>query len=566
MSLWDLQSKRRVFDNILANGSNFLFAPNGDSFVTNAWVNNSWQQAIQEWNLSSQSQENFEGVLTDLNGDVSKPPLFSPSGDLLAMGGTEDWRRFSFLLVKPHIRFWDSNSRKFLFDITHAGLNDYKFSPDGKIFASAGEKTIYFWDLKTQKNFRQFDSPKNIASIAFSPDGALIAAAAADGVYIWDTNSGKLISEFNNLKDMPQKFEAYAIRQVVFSPQGNILAAIGYDKDGHKTLLVWDLSKNELMYRITGDQDSNAGSNNAGRAGLLFSPGGSFIITSGLKRAGYGEYVQFWDTTSGQLIKTLGYTIGFDPYSPYENRFGFSPDGRLFAIADGTVHILYITASSDNGKEDVLLPTLTPLPTSIPEPTLTPTITPTPAPTVAIESIFPNLSVVKTDSFDDPNSPEWQLDPGAAKIKDGNLEITGMNWKGVSRALREGDGIIVNFKFTQDAWFVINLAPEMGQHGVVLFGGKLADVMTKVGSNETHKPLSGNLVLIPGNWYSMLMTIGKKGETLIRIWDPADPLKTIENTDSLGSDWVGTPYIFSAGGNTGTIWLDNFMEVKSTSN
>ena len=568
MALWDLHTKKQTLDHISASENyiatfrnNFLFTPNGDGFIT-TWNNNTgWAASIQQWDINTENKQSFEGTIAD-SLIVNKPPLLSPSGDLLAIGIPYNQPFPSFAMNgATYIRFWDVNSKKNLFDIKQLFLSDYEFSPDGNIFASAGEKTIYFWDLYTQKPSKQLDCPTNIYDIAFSPDGALIAAAAFNGVYIWDTNSGKLISEFN-------EHEIRAATQVAFSPQGNILAAIGYDKDLHKLLFAMDLSNNKLLYKITGDKDNNAFITNsdirnfADKAGLLFSPGGSFIVTSGLKRQRSYEYVQFWDTSSGQLIKTLEYTVGINSLSPYENPFGFSPDGRLFAIADGTVHILHIAASNDNGKEDVVptsIPTLPPLPTAAP------TVTPTPAPTVAVESIFPNLRAVETETFDNSNSPKWQLDPSAAKIKDGSLEIKGMNWKGVSRALGEGDGIIVNFKFTQDAWFVINLAPEVGEHSVsvVLYGGKFADVMTRRGSNETHKPLSGNLDSIPGNWYSMLMTIGKKGEILIRIWDPADPLKTIEYRDILGSDWVGIPYIFGAGGETGTIWFDDFKEVKS---
>lgn len=368
VSLWDMQNKEQVFDHIMANGSNFLFTPSGDGIVTNAWANGTWQEALQEWDLSSKNQEFFGDMTTVWNRFQMPPPLLSPTGDLLVLRGRKPWS-------DPLIGFWDAHSKEFIFEIPISGLIDYKFSPDGKIFASAGEKpTIDFWDLGSRKVVRQIKCPANIAAFAFSPDGVSIAAAAANGVYIWDTNSGELVSEFNDLKDLPHKSKTkYPLRQVVFNPQGNILAAIGYDKDAHKTLFVWDLARNELMYRITGDEDPSAGS--AGHVGLLFSPGGSFIVTSGLKRLDNTEFIQFWDTSSGQLIKTLDYAVGFNDYSPYLNRFSFSPDGRIFAVADidGIVHILQVPASMDNGKEDIPptpIPTaqLPPLPTTTPKP------------------------------------------------------------------------------------------------------------------------------------------------------------------------------------------------------
>lgn len=367
VSLWDTQSKEKVFDHILANGNDFLFTPNGDGIVTNAWENGVW--VLQEWNLSSKSRKTFGSITTEWDRYLMPLPLFSPSGDLLLLERTKPWS-------DPLIGFWDAHSKEFLFEISIPGLSDYKFSPNGKMFASAGENTIDFWDLNSQQVLMQIKCPAQIANIAFSPDGNSIAATATNGVYVWDTNSGKLIHEFNDLKGLPQKSQtSEPIRQAAFSPQGNILAAIGYDKEAHKTLFVWDLDKNELMYRITGDSDPNAGY--AGYVGLLFSPGGSFVVTTGLKRLDNVEFIQFWDTSSGQLIKTLDYPVGFNDHAPYLNRFGFSPDGRQFVVVDGIVHVLQVPASSDNGKEDIP-------PTSIPIPTTLPTIPPTAIPTVDI--------------------------------------------------------------------------------------------------------------------------------------------------------------------------------------
>jgi len=349
-ALWDLQTKKQIFEHIFAYGGDFVFTPNGDGLITNAWNDNNWWASIQQWDLRTENHQNFEGTIIT-NFYVSKTPLFSPSGDLLAMGKPNFYGNYSNRDTL-YIRFWDPKSKKILFDIEHPSLSDIGFSPNGKIFASSGGKTIYFWDLDAQKTFMQLDASKDIYDIAFSPDSALIAAAADNGVYVWDTNSGKLIGEFNEISHT---------MQVAFSPQGSILASIGYDKEFRKVLFVWDFSNNELLYKITGDIDINAdywGKDAADHAGLLFSPDGSLIVTSGLKREGLpdhhllfpgdpleqlSEYIQFWDTSSGQLIKTLEYTVGLNFFSPYRNRFGFSPDGRLFAIADGTVHILYVS-------------------------------------------------------------------------------------------------------------------------------------------------------------------------------------------------------------------------------
>lgn len=556
IALWDLQTQKHTFEHIFAYGEDFLFTPDGDGLITNAWKNDNWWANIQQWDISTKNQKNFEGTIAESYAG-NKPPLFSPSSDLLAIGALS--RKDSY------IRFWDANSKEILFDIKHPDLSDYEFSPDGKIFASAGKKTIYFWDLYAQKPSKQIECPKDIYDIAFSPDGALIAAAATNGVYIWDTNSGELISEFNDSNS--------STRQAAFSPQGNMLAAIGFDEDSHKILFVWDLSNNSLLYKIVGDVDNNA-YRGSGRAGLLFSPGGSFIVTSGLKRQNAFEYIQFWDTASGQLIKTLDYTVGI--YSWYLSPFGFSPDGRMFAVADieGIVHVFHIPASSDNGKEDVLIPTLTPLP---PLPTLTPTITPaptitlTPAPTVSIKSIFSDLSVVKTDSFNNPNNPAWGLDTSGVKIKNGVLQFFGNNWIGGAHYdtnRREGQGIIINFKYARGSEFSMLLDHETWEtdpykrFGVYIVNDGAKTDIWQGKKQILTETLTGNLNFSPDTWYSLLLMVEKNNEFYARIWNPGDPAQTIEYKNTFGADWSGLPWYFSINGHNGMIVFDDFKLVE----
>lgn len=565
-ALWDLQTHKQAFEHIFAYGGNFLFTPNGDGLITNAWNNDNWLASIQQWDLRTENQQNFEGSTGTYLNSI---PLFSPSGDLLAMGELD-----AYFNGTTYIRFWDANSKKFLFDIEHSSsLTDYKFSPDGKIFASAGGKTIYFWDINTQKTLKRFDCPTNIYGIAFSPDGTWIAAAADNGVYVWDTDSGNLISEFKEIN---------RTMQVAFSPQGNILASTGYDKELHKVLFVWDISNNKILYKITGDKDNNVNHWRkvaADHAGLLFSLGGSLIVTSGLKREGLpdnhllfigdpleqlSEYIQFWDASSGQLIKTLEYTVGLNFFSPYRTRFGFSPDGRLFAIADGTVHILHIAASSDNQKEDAL-------PTSIPIPTSPPRLTNTPAPTASIENTFPNLSVVKTDSFDDPNDPEWWFDASVAEIKNGVLQIVGKNWRGGDYAedLNKGFGIIVNFKYTKDSKFEMYFYNgDWDTDSYKRFGVQISnnDVMQSIWQGKTQTPqqsIVGSLSLNPGTWYSLLLIIRKNNEFFAHIWNPENPAQAIEYKNTFTADWRDLPWTFHIQAYNGTILFDDFKEMQT---
>ena len=189
----------------------------------------------------------------------------------------------------------------------------------------------------------------------------------------------------------------------------------------------------------------------------------------------------------------------------------------------------------------------------------TPTITLTPAPTVALESIFPNIQITETDTFNDPNGPGWKLDSSIAKISNGDLEINGMNWKGgISRVseFTEGEGIVTDFKFTQNAYFTIGFnsgtwaTDSYRQYGIYLVN-MLLDIMKWKGSNYPEVSLSGNLTPEAGKWYSLLMTIGKNGNFYTRVWDPSNPQSFLESTLNLGSSWSGLSWTFSVGGGYG---------------
>ena len=144
----------------------------------------------------NEDEDILELPITGLKGAV-RSVLFDPSSDLVL---------YSSCSVDSNIKIWDTEkgeSRGEL--IGHIGdVYSLCWSHDGTLLASSGEdKTIRFWDLKTNKTSNLIDAGKfssiNDISICNSGSSILIAAAHSNGkISIWDFNSKQLIKEIKN--------------------------------------------------------------------------------------------------------------------------------------------------------------------------------------------------------------------------------------------------------------------------------------------------------------------------------------------------------------------------------
>ncbi len=89
------------------------------------------------------------------------------------------------------------------------------FSPDGRVFASPGERGVCVWDWVADKRLTLPVSGFQVGAVAFSPDGqTLVAANPAGEVDFWQVRSGDEVGTFRTNE---------SVRNVAIFPDGHAI-------------------------------------------------------------------------------------------------------------------------------------------------------------------------------------------------------------------------------------------------------------------------------------------------------------------------------------------------------
>ena len=224
-----------------------------------------------------------------------KDVAFSPGGHLLA---TVSWTADA-----NQLRIWDAASGELLYAL-EGGVNQFAFSPDESMIATATQTGVHVWDLNTGTISRTFDTKLgSMPGIAFTADGLLVITS----IGLWDPKTDELLHEFH----------LGSVSCLALNSDTQILAWANYDSP----ITMTDIETGETLRQLQGDTSSLIWN-------LAFSPDGRYVASGGSD-----SYVRLWDANSGEQLRVL------KGHRDWAYGVAFSPDSRTLATAgwDATV-------------------------------------------------------------------------------------------------------------------------------------------------------------------------------------------------------------------------------------
>ena len=234
---------------------------------------------------------------------------------------------------------WDVETGKMLFQLIghEAPVSFVTFSPSGSMIYTQSahdgsttggtDSTVRIWDANTGKEIRRFTSVSRGKSLensfmgnqVFSPDDKYIIVPNNGFAQIWEISSGKLIQSLKSNGD-----SHVLSPKTKNDPDGADLAlTVDWSKEGEDPIAtIWNVSSAKALHVLKG--------HSKGIISAVFSPDGNFVMT-----VSYDKTARIWSVQNGKLIHNIkhGSFINNAEFSPDSKFF-------ITSSLDGFVRVL----------------------------------------------------------------------------------------------------------------------------------------------------------------------------------------------------------------------------------
>lgn len=175
------------------------------------------------------------------------------------------------------------------------------------------------------------------------------------------------------------------------------------------------------------------------------------------------------------------------------------------------------------------------------------------------------------DDFDSLTSSQWDYTLSSVRASDGLVKITGQSFWATSlyrrRAFKEGEGVLVLFKYDSGAEFELYLYDGNWQMSNykrwgIYAGTELVMNIWQGSSGLGGQHLEGNLSPRPDTWYYLLLAVGKEADFVALVWEHDNPSRQAKYRRTFSEEWAKQTWEFMIGANKGNAYVDSFTEIS----